>query len=144
MKPFLLIGSLHNLQPERVELSQCLNPFEQFSPIPTICPDELEAHEPLPYPVEQNLGTVTILDVGCVDCDNQHQSKSVYEQMPFASINLLAGVMSMEPPFSVVLTDWLSMIPALGSASRPSASRNSERKASCILSHVPSRRHVEK
>jgi hypothetical protein len=118
MKTLLLFGSLDNVQLERIELSQFPNPLYEFSGIPTICPDEFEAHELLSDQVEQNLGAVTILDVCCMDYHNEYQSKSVYEQMPLASINLLASVISMEPPFSVVLTDWLSMIAALGSASR--------------------------
>jgi hypothetical protein len=47
-----------------------------------------------------------------------------------ATVDLLAHVVSMGPPFSVVFTDWLSMIPALGSSSRPARFLTSRRRAS--------------
>jgi hypothetical protein len=128
MKTFL-IGSFDDLQIQRVELAQLENPLNEFSGISTICPDEFEAHELLSDQVEQKLGAITILDVGCMNDHSKYQPQSVYEQVPLSAINLLASVISMEPPFSVVLTDWLSMIAALGSASRPSVSRSSVRKA---------------
>jgi hypothetical protein len=49
-----------------------------------------------------------------------------------------------ETPFSVVFTDWLSMIAALGVGSRPSASLTLGRRVSWIRSQVPSLRHCRK
>jgi hypothetical protein len=40
------------------------------------------------------------------------------------------------------LTDWLSMIAALGVGSRPAVARASDRSASWTCSQVPSARHV--
>jgi hypothetical protein len=44
--------------------------------------------------------------------------------------------------FSVVLTDWLSMIPALGVGWRPTRTRTRSRRRVCIRSQSPLSRHV--
>ena len=57
--------------------------------------------------------------------------------MALSSGDFLASVVAPRPPFSVVLTDWLSMMAALGVASRPSLSRTMGRSASSTRSQVP-------
>jgi hypothetical protein len=52
--------------------------------------------------------------------DGQDQAEGVDDDMPFAPLDLLAGVIASGAPFSVVLALWLSMMPALGLGSRPS------------------------
>jgi hypothetical protein len=64
--------------------------------------------------------------------------------MSFTSFHLLATIIATCAPFSVVLTDWLSTINTLGSASRPLSWRSFSRKRSFIRSHVPSRRNLWK
>lgn len=64
--------------------------------------------------------------------------------MSFPSFHFLAAVIATCAPFSVVLTDWLSTINTLGSASRPLSWRSFSRKLSFIRSHVPSRRNLWK
>jgi hypothetical protein len=44
----------------------------------------------------------------------KYQSERIDNDVPLAPIYLLAAVVAARPPFSVVFTDWLSMIPALG------------------------------
>ena len=144
VKAFHLIGSFHDLQLERVGPAQGRNPLEEFPCVSTICPNEPQTCAFFPDQAKQHLGTVTILNIGSMHDHGNYQSKGVYKEMPLSTIDLLSGIISMELPFSAVLTDWLSTIAALGSGSRPSASRNCIRKAPCIRSHVPSRRHVEK
>src|SRR2546421_11541975 len=48
------------------------------------------------------------------------------------------------PPCSVVLTDWLSRMPALGVGSRPCVIRTASRNVVCILSHTPVSRQLQK
>lgn len=60
----------------------------------------------------------------------ERQSHHIDEDVTLATVDLLAHVVSMGPPFSVVFTDWLSMIPALGSSSRPARFLTSRRRAS--------------
>lgn len=110
-----LIGSFHNLQFEWGTGSQRGNPLEKFPGISAIGPNEPDAQEAVAYPSEKQFGSISVLYVGCMDDYSNNQSECVYEQMPFATVDFLAGIISMEPPFSVVLTDWLSMIAALGS-----------------------------
>lgn len=115
--------------------------FPAYPPSAQMSPD---AQIGIAYQMEEDSRSVTILNVGCMnDCSN-NQSKRIYEEMTFAAVDFLAGIISMEPPFSVVLTDWLSRMAALGSASRPSAMRTWVRSASWSCTHSPSRRHEEK
>jgi hypothetical protein len=62
-----------------------------------------------------------------MDHDAQHQAERVDENVPFAPRDLLARVITLRidrrPPFCAALALWLSMIAAVGLASRPSASR---------------------
>jgi ABC-type oligopeptide transport system substrate-binding subunit len=44
----------------------------------------------------------------------KQETECVDDDVPLAPIYLLAAVVAAWPPFSVVFTDWLSMIPALG------------------------------
>ena len=74
----------------------------------------------------------------------QQQSHGVHHDVPLASGYPFASVVTPRPPFSVVFTDWLSMIAALGVASRPATSRTRTRKASSTRSQVPSSRHFRK
>src|SRR5258708_1208390 len=61
-----------------------------------------------------------------------------------ASFKFLPNVESTRPPFSVVLTLWLSTRMALGVVSRPSATRTSSRNAAFMCSHCPVIRHSRK
>jgi len=46
--------------------------------------------------------------------NGQNEAHGIDHDMAFAAGDLLAGIISTEPPFSVVLTLWLSMMAALG------------------------------
>jgi hypothetical protein len=78
-------------------------------------------------PGHQHHAAVTVLYIGGVD-DRLHQKTlCVDDDMPFLSLDLLAGVISRRvdrgPPFSALFTLWLSMIAAVGLASWPACSR---------------------
>lgn len=62
-------------------------------------------------PAQQGACAVGILDVGGVDEDAHQQAAGIDRDVTFAA------------PFSVVLTLWMSMIAAVGLASRPCCSR---------------------
>jgi len=57
--------------------------------------------------------------------------------MAFAPFRLLATVMAALPPFYTVFTDWLSMIPSVGSGLRPALMRTRLRNSRRIFSHNP-------
>jgi site-specific DNA recombinase len=77
---------------------------------------------------QQQRPTVAVLDVGGMHDDLEHQAFGVYQQVAFLTLDLLAGIVSRRikraPPFSALLTLWLSMIAAVGLASRPACSRH--------------------
>jgi hypothetical protein len=59
----------------------------------------------------------------------EQEAKSIYQDMALLAFDLFAGVVpgriNPGPPFSALLTLWLSMIAAVGLASRSAASLHS-------------------
>ena len=70
---------------------------------------------------------IAILNVGGMNGNAQQETERVDEYMPLAARDLLAGVIALRieqsPPFGAALALWLSMMAAVGLASRPSFSR---------------------
>ena len=120
------------------------SPLHQSASIGGIGPDQLEPGEPGQQLAQHQLGAVPVLDVGRMYHYGQEQAGRIHYDVAFAPRYLLACVVAPRPPFSVVFTDWLSMMAALGVASRPSLSRTWLRSASSTRSHVPSARHFRK
>ena len=76
--------------------------------------------------------------------DGQKQAHSVHYDVPFASGYLLARVIASGPPFSVVFTDWLSMMAALGRG-LPTRRFPNPRPQGCFYPlPSPSSRHLRK
>jgi hypothetical protein len=71
---------------------------------------------------------VAILDAGRVDDGVQQEALRIYQDMALFAFDLLARVkarrVDADPPFSALLTLWLSMIAVVGLASRPAISRH--------------------
>src|SRR5437588_8278150 len=93
---------------------------------------------------QHQFGSILVLYAGRVDYSFQQQTLSIYKNVTLASIHLLACIVAAWPPFSEVLTDWLSMTAALGSASLPSRTRSSVRSVSLMRCHTPVLRHFAK
>ena len=78
---------------------------------------------------KQQDAAVAILDIGGMHDGVQQQTQRIYENMALLAFDLLAGIIAVridtEPPFSALLTLWLSMIAAVGLASRSPCSRHS-------------------
>ena len=76
----------------------------------------------------QRRAAVAVLDVGGVDGRMHQQALRIDEDVALFAHDLLAGVVTRRidagPPFSALLTLWLSMIAAVGLASRAAASRH--------------------
>jgi hypothetical protein len=76
---------------------------------------------------EHGQAAVAVLDVGGMDARAQQQTERVDQDVALASLDLLARVVARRvgarPPFSALLTLWLSRIAALGLASLPACSR---------------------
>ncbi len=78
--------------------------------------------------VEDEGGPVAILDIGRMNRSAQQQAERIYENVALLALDLLSRIVAMRidarPPFSALLTLWLSMIAAVGLASRSSRSRH--------------------
>ncbi len=76
---------------------------------------------------------VTILDVARMHEGVKQQTLRVYKDMALLPFDLFARIVSRRvdrrPPFSALLTLWLSMMAAVGLASRPAFSRHRTYKA---------------
>src|SRR5437588_12828749 len=85
---------------------------------------------------------VAVLHIGGVDRRANHQAECIGDDVAFAAFDLLAGVVTARPAALVVLTDWLSMIPADGLGSRLAASRACTSNSKLIRCNVPSSPHA--
>jgi hypothetical protein len=78
---------------------------------------------------EQHDAAVAVLDVGGMNDGVDQQAQRIYENVALLALDLLARIITMRvdpgPPFSALFTLWLSMMAAVGLASRPSCSRHS-------------------
>ena len=90
-------------------------------------------------PLQQVPGAVGVLNVGGVDEDAEQQARGVYGDMALAPPDLLGRIPAASAPFSVVFTLWVSMIAAVGLASRPSCSRSRTSRWWRIVSQTPVR-----
>ena len=76
----------------------------------------------------QQQAAIPVLDIGGMDDRVRHQSGGVYQEMALLSLDALAGIVARRvdanPSFSALLTLWLSMMAAVGLASRPDNSRH--------------------
>ena len=88
--------------------------------------------------LQQRLCAIAVWHTGGGDDDRQQQAERIDEEVAFAAFDLFVCIEATDPPFSVVLTDWLSMIPALGWRCLPMATRTSPRSRSCIRCQLPS------
>ena len=110
----------HNLQ----DVSRIgSDPVNQPAGVSGISPNQFQPWESTHQTADNRLCPVPILDIGRVDYYRQQQPYGVDDDVSLASCDFLAGVIATRPPFSVVLTDWLSIMPTLGVHSFPSACR---------------------
>ena len=76
----------------------------------------------------QQRAAVAVLDVGGVHDGMHQQALRIDEDVPLLALDLLACIVARRidrrPPFSALLTLWLSMIAAVGLASREAAWRH--------------------
>ena len=115
------VGALDDL---KLAVGKLLDPLLQLAAVGAVAPELLESRRVEANLLDHHLGAVAVLHAGRMHDHPNHQSKGVDDKMALTSFNLLASIIAARwPPFSVVLTDWLSMIAALGVALRPLSSR---------------------
>ena len=132
---FGLIGAPHDFSFEtRQQLCQVV--VELRSLIGRIGKQLLQERMQPEHRGEQQDAAVAILDVGGMDDGVQQQTQRVYQNVALlaldfsatSSLSLLARIIAMRidagPPFSALFTLWLSMMAAVGLASRSSCSRH--------------------
>ena len=72
--------------------------------------------------------TIAVLNAGATHDGTEQQTQRIYKDMALLALDLLARVIAMRidagPPFSALFTLWISMIAAVGLASRSSFSRH--------------------
>ena len=77
---------------------------------------------------QEREAAVAILDVGGGDEATQQQALRIDENVPLLALDQLAGIEAVRidarPPFSALFTLWLSMMQAVGLASRSAFSRH--------------------
>ena len=88
-----------------------------------------EERKPTEQRRHQQDAAIAILDVGGMHDGVQQQTLRIDENMPLLALDLLARIEAVRinagPPFSALFTLWLSMIAAVGLASRSACSRHS-------------------
>ena len=79
---------------------------------------------------QQHDAAVAILDIGAMDDGVEQQTQRIYQKVALLAFDLLARIIAMridaEPPFSALFTLWLSIMAAVGLASRSPCSRHSK------------------
>src|SRR5215216_3292745 len=108
------VGTLRNLQADRPLEPQRPDPVHQGTGIGSVGPDMPQPRKLVPEDRKYGLGAITVLHAGSRDDHREDQPERIAEEVALAAFDLLVGIKAAEPPFSVVLTDWLSMMPALG------------------------------
>ena len=124
--------------------SQDESPIHQLSGIGAIGSNQVEPGESPHQLVQHQLGPIPVLNVRRMHHHGQKQPHGVNHNVTLAAFHLLISVIATRPPFSVIFTDWLSMMAAEGVDSLPSNSRTLGRKVSWMLSQVPSFLHRRK
>ncbi len=105
-------------------------PIHKVSSVPTVREDEFQPSEPSSQSFHQRLAAVAVLNISGMHNERQDQTQRVNDQMPLTPLDFLARVMTTVPPFSAVLTDWLSMMPADGVGFLPAFRRTWARRRS--------------
>ena len=104
-------GTLDDLDKTSVPATR---PVHELPGIAAIGEDPLQTPETRSQLADQQFSAVAVLNIGRVHHERDDQAEGVDNQVTLAPRDFLARVVPTIPPFSAVLTDWLSMIPTLG------------------------------
>ena len=103
-------------------------PAPELRPLVTTVGVELQQEGKQPeHRRQQHHAAIAVLDIGGMGHGEHQQALRVDQDVALLALDLLARVKPgpvREPPFSALLTLWLSMIAAAGLASRPALSRH--------------------
>ena len=120
LKLMAVPGTFHNF---KRPACQGPDPLDQLSGIACIGPDQSQTWKPPYHFVYDQLRSISVLNISRMYHHGQHQPYGIHYDVSLSTVDLLASIIATRPPFSVVFTDWLSMMAALGVGLLPSASR---------------------
>ena len=107
--------------------------LENRSLIATVCKEFFQERIHAEQGRKKQNAAVAVLDVGGMNDRVQQQAQRIYENMALLAFDLFARIIAMRidagPPFSALFTLWLSMMAAVGLASRSPCSRHSTYRA---------------
>jgi hypothetical protein len=130
LEPAFLVGALDDLQSHLLSGQIGSKPV---SAVAAICKDVLDEREQAAGLFDKLSGAIPVLNAGRDSLDAKQQSYRIDERVALDALDFLACVVAngipAAAPFSVALTAWVSMMAAVGEASRPSASRQATSKA---------------
>ena len=130
LEPALFIRALDDLQGNLLS-GQFFGEF--VSAVAAICKDVFYEGEQAAGLLDKVHGAVPILDAGRDRLDAKQQSYRIDERIALDAFDFLARIVAngipAAAPFSVAFTAWVSMMAAVGEASRPSASRQTTSSA---------------
>lgn len=102
---------------------------ESVSPVAAIRKDVFDEGEQAARLFDQRRGAIPVLDICWDRLDAKDEADGVNERVAFDSLDFFARIVANRipaaPPFSVALTACVSIMAAVGEASRPPASRHS-------------------
>ncbi len=123
----LLVAAPHNLAGQ-VRRQRVQTLAEDRSTIAAVRKKLLEKGELTKQCSDHHQPAITVLHVGRRDHRVQQQTQRIYQDMAFLALDALAfvkaGRIDASPPFSALLTLWLSTMQAAGLASRSAWSRH--------------------
>ncbi len=105
-------------------------PVYELARIGAVRKDQLQSAKPCTQLPNQELGPVAVLDIRGMHDQRHDQPQRVDDHMTLAAQDFLARVVPTIPPFSAVLTDWLSRMPTLGVGFFPAFRRTRARSRS--------------
>ena len=105
-------------------------PVYEPARVAAVCKDQPQSAKSRTQLPNEELGPVAVLDIRGMHDQRYDQPQRVDDQMTLAAQDLLARVVSPIPPFSAVLTDWLSRMPTLGVGFFPALRRTRARSRS--------------
>ena len=95
--------------------------------ISAVCKYALDEREQLAHGLQDQKAAIAVLYVGWVNNQVEHQAERIDNNVTLLAFDFLARVIARRvdfgPPFSAPLTLWLSMMAAVGLASRSACSR---------------------
>jgi hypothetical protein len=143
LKASRVSGAFDDLDGPLAGFGECLAQVEAV--VDTVGEKMASPGKQLVHGLDDKLGAITILDISGVHLGTDQQTASIGNDVALAAHSLrwgrllifLAASYPRGPPLSVVLTDWVSMTPADGLASRPAASRACSSNSKLIFSNTP-------